>query len=882
MRRVLLVISLIFPLFAFGQRNLKPSVHLRPFAELEQATVMVLAEDSLGQIWIGTQTGIRYWDGTKLRKPNTENGYVTHLHFRDSCIYALQLNYLYKINVYSMEVESYDFPYPDYRNIQALEHGFLTISRDFKDTLLLDYQLSPIENGQSERINERQDTAVLGAYVITNEYVMGPEDTLATSHALTGRVVQFDENHVFVASHEGLIEYALDHHGNLIKNVHVQSDRVENILVDRYQNLWVGTAENGLLQFHKNMILHNYYKESLPDGSLNPCWTIGSIDGRIHYTTSHGIRELGATNSEATAIEKATAHLTCFSFLETDEFVWIGTAKKGLYKYVNGRVEPIYFNSQEYLDNTIVQILEDGQDYLVCSKYAIHRIDRMGKVKNSYPFKKYHEKDYSMQLVKLDSSYLSANTIGIVEYDQNFVPQSRKYKDARVFSDLTFYQDSWWITSLDGGVYRLEQDSLVEVPTPQNQLLKIRSFQNNLWITGLSGALLYRDSVFTEFGLENGFPITEYAQGGLYNYQDSLILFSGVEGVFEYNGNGQEEEVLMPQWHLLQKDTFLPPQSSTLLNYDVSVVQLLPRAIITTDRNRFDLSYTLNGNRFDFENGVPLLLDLNYGDSKLVFEIKNLLTGAKNSYAYHFYRAEPIWLKTWFQILLGLGGLMVVLGFYVLYGYFKTRKLLKQEEEHRKISQERLRISRELHDNIGARLTHIISSIDVELYRNAGDQNQLEAINSFARETMSQLRETIWAVSDQSIFFSELLLRVDQYVSQANQLTPIQLTYRNASKSDFELNSAQVINFFRIAQEAINNAIKYSEARQIEVSVEEADHQMQIKISDDGMGFDAATQTHGSGLRGMRHRATEVAASLSVTSKKGKGTTIKITIPFHT
>jgi len=221
---------------------------------------------------------------------------------------------------------------------------------------------------------------------------------------------------------------------------------------------------------------------------------------------------------------------------------------------------------------------------------------------------------------------------------------------------------------------------------------------------------------------------------------------------------------------------------------------------------------------------------------------------------------------------------MALFGVFFLTQYLRTRRLLKVAAEEQKISQERLRISRELHDNIGARLTHIISSLDIELFKNKKDNQQIENINSFAKETMVQLRETIWAVGDKSIFFSELASRINQYVHQSNKMTEISITYENKVELDFELNATQTINYYRIIQEAINNAIKYSEAKNIWIKFFTKKDKLIMLVEDDGIGFNANATTSGSGLQGMKNRAEEAGGTCEIYSKTGGGTKVQITM----
>jgi signal transduction histidine kinase len=84
------------------------------------------------------------------------------------------------------------------------------------------------------------------------------------------------------------------------------------------------------------------------------------------------------------------------------------------------------------------------------------------------------------------------------------------------------------------------------------------------------------------------------------------------------------------------------------------------------------------------------------------------------------------------------------------------------------------------------------------------------------------------------------------------------------------------VNLYRTIQEAINNAIKYSEAKDIEVNVKKEDDQIQITIHDNGRGFDIENTNFGNGLYNMQKRIEEVKGTYSIQSELQKGTTITI------
>lgn len=202
-----------------------------------------------------------------------------------------------------------------------------------------------------------------------------------------------------------------------------------------------------------------------------------------------------------------------------------------------------------------------------------------------------------------------------------------------------------------------------------------------------------------------------------------------------------------------------------------------------------------------------------------------------------------------------------------------------------RLQEQRLRISRDLHDNIGAQLTFIISSLDNLKYlskdTNDSLKEKLTNISSFTSDTIFQLRDTIWAMNKAEISVEDLHTRVLSFVQKAKKAVP---------KTEFDINydidtnigfsSLVGINIFRVIQEAINNAIKYADAKKITIHLFKDETVFKASIIDDGKGFDIKKVDLGNGLANMEQRISEINASISIDSTPDNGTKIIIHLPL--
>jgi len=251
--------------------------------------------------------------------------------------------------------------------------------------------------------------------------------------------------------------------------------------------------------------------------------------------------------------------------------------------------------------------------------------------------------------------------------------------------------------------------------------------------------------------------------------------------------------------------------------------------------------------------------------------------------------------RNYIMLVLGLVGLLIlVVALFILKQQKQKQQRLIEENRLKdqlaqitlqsKLHEERLKISRDLHDNIGAQLTFIISSVDnmKHLFKSADEKliTKLTRIANFSRITITQLRDTIWALNKDEISFEDLKSRLYKYIENA-KLAQEQtvFNFNTELKSNFHLNSIQGVNIYRIVQEAINNAMKYAAATNVSLLITENNECIRLSIVDDGIGFNLAEIQLGNGLENMRNRAIDIGGKFEINSTPAKGTEIVLTIP---
>ena len=254
--------------------------------------------------------------------------------------------------------------------------------------------------------------------------------------------------------------------------------------------------------------------------------------------------------------------------------------------------------------------------------------------------------------------------------------------------------------------------------------------------------------------------------------------------------------------------------------------------------------------------------------------------------------------------LLSLAFLLGLIG-YLFYGQqrLKNRQLLKENElktalvqieTQNRLQDQRLRISRDLHDNIGSQLTFIISSIDTLKYGLTRSEdkirNKLNEIGMFTKTTINELRDTIWAMNKENITFEDLQYRLNIFMATVNRASEhLKLDFTVDSDIDpaYSFTAEEGVNLYRIIQEAVNNALKYAygdsgELEHImEVSIHKTMNFFHVEVIDNGVGFEPSEVTLGNGLANMQKRAEDLKSELRLTSALGQGTSVVFNIPVR-
>ena len=213
---------------------------------------------------------------------------------------------------------------------------------------------------------------------------------------------------------------------------------------------------------------------------------------------------------------------------------------------------------------------------------------------------------------------------------------------------------------------------------------------------------------------------------------------------------------------------------------------------------------------------------------------------------------------------------------------FRSVLILEGQEEERK------RIAMDIHDGIGQMLTSLKYQIEsIDLKESARAQQKIEEVDQLIKQVIKEVRKVTFNLKPTVLGDYGLQAALNVFVQEIGKLIDIKLVYKTEGEIE-RLPQKIENNIFRIIQEAINNAIKYSGADKIEVTLTEVENNLIIKVEDEGKGFDAKLVEarsmnieSGRGFFNMYERTEYVNGHLDINSDPGKGTSVVLTVPVR-
>jgi signal transduction histidine kinase len=209
---------------------------------------------------------------------------------------------------------------------------------------------------------------------------------------------------------------------------------------------------------------------------------------------------------------------------------------------------------------------------------------------------------------------------------------------------------------------------------------------------------------------------------------------------------------------------------------------------------------------------------------------------------------------------------------------------LHERSRELSIVEERNRLARELHDSVTQRLFGVVlaaESAATLLERSpAAAAEEIARVRELARGAMDELRAVVFELRPASLEAEGLTAALRKHVDVLRRVSGSRIELRVGDPPRLGADDAGQV--FRIAQEALQNALRHAGAEHIEVRLEDGRGLLRLSVADDGRGFDAAARAvrgRRLGLTSMEERAAELGGRLSISSEPGAGTRVELEVP---
>jgi signal transduction histidine kinase len=250
---------------------------------------------------------------------------------------------------------------------------------------------------------------------------------------------------------------------------------------------------------------------------------------------------------------------------------------------------------------------------------------------------------------------------------------------------------------------------------------------------------------------------------------------------------------------------------------------------------------------------------------------------------FSFHVAPHFW-ETWpFYVV--CGAIIVFAGPALHYRRIRILRRVQLLVQQRALHEERARIAKDLHDDLGANLTGL--ALQLDLARSQGLpadtlQERLANLAGHTRGLVDNMREVVWAMNPLHDNMESLATFLGQYTE--DYLAGAGLRCRLELPSNLPaqpVNSHLRHQLFLVLKEALHNIVRHARASEVRLRLEQEQHELRLAVEDDGSGLPPdGARVAGHGLDSMEKRVVDLGGEFSATSRAGVGTRIEIKLPL--
>jgi signal transduction histidine kinase/ligand-binding sensor domain-containing protein len=672
------------------------------------------------------------------------------------------------------------------------------------------------------------------------------------------------EGSLWAGTKDGLDQFADGKVTPYTTNEGMLSNDAGPVLEDATGHLWIGTLGRGLNSFDGHRFRSLTTKDGLADNTILSLET--GKENEIWVGTKNGLNRLsiGKVVAKYTATGGLSGPEIQALFMDTSGTLWAGT-NKGLDRF-------------------------DGTHFTKAGIASPRNPGGVLALRGAHTVQLFVSTEGGAFYYLRDNAFNSYPLKGVIR------PVDSYYNDPVHHSE--------WMGTLGSGLLRWQNGRLAHIRVKDglydNRIYSIlKDDRSNFWMASSKGIFRVSEKELEDFGDGKTRTITSIpfstgqlrfeCQSGVQpaacRTRDGRLWFSTTNGLVVVDPNHLRQNEIAPPVHItaivVNGQSIEPNQNLQLKPFEKNVeIRYAGLSFISPEKVTF--RYILSGYEKTWTDAgarrEAFFTNLPPGNFQFKVMARNADGIWSSQAAGLSFAIQPrLYQRPWFFPLLGL-----TLAIAIAAGYRMRIQQLKQRFDL--VLAERSRIARELHDTLLQGLSGITMQLQALWiqFPASREKRVLGEIIRDAGRCSTEARQSLWglrAVRGEALNFSEKLHKLarqavaERTISLVIQLEPVSLDA--LPEVEYQL--------LRIAQEAISNAVRHAQARAIKIRLNVQEEELELTFADDGTGFaadlDQAALGH-FGVLGMRERANEIGAELSVTSSPGQGTEVSIHLPF--
>jgi len=857
----------------FIPQGLHSKLTVRRVFEVNDTVFFVNSQRALGKIF---NDSVYYWN-----KPVNKDKLILYTHLmpgREICLYLNDSSFMIKspqgeyvlnhakdfdfaLSIFNYGSEVWINTEKGYFSIDTKSRKFIRRVMDIENTII-----------QHDSINDvywtRSSNNLLMERKVKRKHQI---DTILKDVNITQILPDSEGNTWIGTSGSGLYKYYVkdfDKYG---------SDKLGSVLAlekGKDGSFWIGTLNKGIWREKDGDLKHYDVGTSneinvIRSDNQGTVW-VGSYNGLGRYDSKHDrfewyTREDGISSTYINSLD-----------IDHKGNVWYGTRSNGIG----------YFNGKDFKNFS----LEEG-----LYSRNVTAIKCFPKLRSVFV-----GSEFGLSVIKDDSVI---RKLPIPEFASTILNSINPYKDSLLMlgsagSGIMFLDPVSFkrkiISSQDG----LPSDFIYFVASDSDGFVWIGTEQG---ITKLKLNSQLEIEQNLHYGYENGLMGVETNRNAFFLNEEKY--FGLIDGVYQYNELPREGWYSFPL-HLRDIEIFYGQYASRDYADSLSGFFRLPfKPQVPADRNHITFQFNQVDKRYPksvrfkyyLENfdktwsqpssvGSATYSNLPPGD----YNFKIVATNNQGSWDkiplnYSFTVKAPFYQTALFQFIV----ILLLIGIIVLIFYLRVRTKINKMMEVERIRQQeqeslRKEIARDFHDEMGNQLTRIINYVSLmKLSKNGNAVALYDKVEESAKYLYTGARDFIWSIDPGNDELSKLFLHIrdfgEKLFEEKGMMYRALNSVNNAVKIPYGFSREANLIF----KEAMTNSFNHSGAKNVTFTLKLVDDHYEMKLVDDGKGFDKETLAKMNGLKNMRTRAERIGGILYIQSRTGGGAEISLLLPIH-